>query len=99
MKIIITFIGLVCLSSCSSQPWYALGRYGSCFDLAEFSKSDPIISGAQTPWEIEKKLKKAGIKYTLTKNSNGLINLDVPSKEWGLMLVPKNLCHEFANTH
>lgn len=84
------------LSACSSQQWYAMGRYGSCFALTEFSTTDPIISGSKTPSDIESKLKKAGIKYTLTKRPNGVINLDVPSKEWGLILVQKKLCHEFA---
>jgi hypothetical protein len=72
-----------------------MGRHGGCYDLAEFSKSDPLIAGAKTPSDIEKILKKADIKYNITKNPNGILNLDVPSKEWGLILVQKKFCHEF----
>ena len=71
----------ISLSGCSAEKWYTMGRYGGCYDLAEFSKSDPLISGAKSPSDIESKLKKAGVKYTLTKTKNleGMMNLDVPS--------------------
>ncbi|MCF6312031.1 MAG: hypothetical protein L3J39_06230 [Verrucomicrobiales bacterium] len=87
----------ISLSSCSAEQWYAMGRHGGCYDLAEFSKSDPLIAGAKSPAEIVSKLKKAGTKYTLTKTKNleGMMNLDVPSKEWGLILVQKKYCQEF----
>jgi hypothetical protein len=99
MKKIILLIVLTFIASCSSEQWYAMGRHGGCYDLAEFSTTAPLISGSKTPSDIASKLKKAGIKYTLTKRPTGVINLDVPSKEWGLILVQKKLCHEFANIH
>ena len=98
MKILLLLISVLSLSSCSTEQWYAMGRHGGCYDLAEFSKSDPLISGAKSPSDIESKLKKAGVKYTLTTNKNldGMINLDVPSKSWGMTFVLKKYCKEFV---
>jgi len=99
MKILFILLTVLFVTSCSAEPWYLIGRHGNCYDLIEFSKREPLLSGSKTPSDIENKLKKAGIKYTLTKRPNGIINLDVPSKEWGLILVQKKLCHEFAKIH
>ena len=93
------FLSLLTLSfsSCASEQWFAMGRHGGCYGLAEFSKNNPVISGARTPAEIKKKLNDAGIDFTLApiNDSEDMMNLTVPSKEWAMMLVKAKYCQEF----
>ena len=96
MKISLLLISVLTLSSCSAEQWYLMGRHGGCYDLAEFSKSDPLIAGAKTPSDIEKILKKDDIEYTLSKYPNGILMLDVSTKEWGLILAQKKHCKEIV---
>lgn len=96
MKTLLLLTSVFTISSCSAEQWYAMGRHGGCYDLAEFSKSDPLITGAKSPSDIESKLKKAGIVYTLSKYPNGILMLDVSTKEWGLILAQKKHCKEFV---
>ncbi len=93
-------ISILTLSSFAhSQDWYAMARHGECRDLAEFSKNSGLIIGAKTPEDVEIKLNKAGVKYTLKRmieDQDGMLNLTVLGEGWAMMLVKKKYCQEFA---
>ncbi len=96
MKKLLLLTTVLFLSNCSAEQWYLMGRHGSCYDLTGFSKMEPLLSGSKTPRDIENKLKKAGVKYTVTKLPNGILQINAPSKDLGLILVQKKYCKEFV---
>jgi hypothetical protein len=100
MKILLVILVLISLSSCAEEPtWYVMARHGECYQLSDFAKQEERIKDTKSPEEIVNKLKQASINYTLEpfmKEKPGMLQLNVPSMGWSLILVHEKYCGEFA---
>ena len=80
-----------------AQEWYAMGRHGGCVELSKVIERKELLRGLSTPSDIEAKLKKYNINYTLGpffKDRKGILKLEVPSENLAMMLVQKQFCDE-----
>lgn len=69
-----------------------------CFIQSHREKK--IFKGSSTPSEIEDKLKKASVDYTiepLFDAQEGMLKLNVPGENLAMVLVQKQFCKEFIN--
>lgn len=99
-KIIIAILFLSFPSLIHAQEWYAMARHGECFVLSKVTERKELLKGSSTPSEIEDKLKKASVDYTIEPLSGaqeGMLKLNVPSEKLAMILVQKQFCKEFIN--
>lgn len=99
-KIIIAILLLGFSGLIQAQEWYAMARHGECFILSKVTERKALLKGLSTPSEIEDRLKKASIDYTmepLFDAQEGMLKLNVPSENLAMILVQKQFCREFIN--
>ncbi|CAK8713764.1 hypothetical protein KKHLCK_02815 [Candidatus Electrothrix laxa] len=99
-KIILTIFLLCFPSLIQAQEWYAMARHGECIVLSKATERKKIFKGSSTPSEIEDKLKKASVDYTiepLFDAQEGMLKLNVPGENLAMVLVQKQFCKEFIN--
>lgn len=99
-KIIIAIFLLSFSSLIQAQEWYAMARHGECIVLSKVAERKELLKGLSTPSEIEEKLKKASVDYTiepLFDAQEGMLKLNVPSENLAMVLVQKQYCNEFIN--
>ncbi|MEJ1362437.1 MAG: hypothetical protein RPU43_11990 [Candidatus Sedimenticola sp. (ex Thyasira tokunagai)] len=97
-KIIIATFLLSFSSLIQAQEWYAMARHGECFVLSKVTERKELLKGLSTPYEIEDKLRKESVDYTiepLFDAQEGMLKLNVPSENSAMILVQKQFCKKF----
>lgn len=75
-----------------------MARHGECFVLSKVTERKELLKGLSTPFEIEDKLKKANVDYTiepLFDAQEGILKLNVPGENLSMILLQKQFCKEF----
>jgi hypothetical protein len=77
-----------------------MARHGECIVLSKVTERKALLVGSSTPSEIENKLKKARIEYTikpLLDAQDEMLKLSVPSENLAMILLQKQFCKEFID--
>jgi hypothetical protein len=96
----VTIFILALSTIAQAQDWYAMARHGECIILSKVTDRKVLLKGSSTPIEIENKLKKEGVNYSmepLFDTIEGMLKLKVPSEGLAMTLVQKQFCEEFIN--
>ncbi len=99
-KITIILFILAFPNIAQAQDWYAMARHGECIALSNVTERKELLKGLSTPLEIENKLKKEGVNYSLEPlfdTVEGMLKLNVPSENLAMILVQKQFCDGFIN--